>query len=284
MVEEEQDKGVGVAPVRRLGSVEIRGGLVYKRGTRRALELEAVRTRLAQALGERSGRFTVPQVQWLDVPGQLLATEYLPQLVNLHEVAAGAVAEPEAVFQAAGRALATVHRDLRLPAEYVLPLPESLRWAAEEEVPLHGDFCCTNVCWVPGAARLVLLDWASAPLFGGLATYGSRYFDLVWFAWSLFFWMPPQRLLRWRPERLMRALGQGYAEVENRFRWERYLQYRWVVRGLPAQYWKGKRAVVRSGPAELCAQLLGWLRWRRFPRWQANRLNRPTPPKREEVA
>lgn len=254
-----------LASRRRYPPVEIRDGLVYKRGEAPVLEMEALKMGLAAVVGERCGCFWVPQVRRLDLPGEMLVIEHIPQLLNLHQIAVGRSVQPEPVFQAAGRALATVHRELRLPADRIVPLPDYLRSEREDEVAVHGDFCCNNVCYHGSTARIVLLDWSTAPLLGTTANFGSRYFDLVWFAWSLFFWMPPGRVLGWRPEHLMRALAAGYAEVENRFQWERYVRYRWLMRHLPRQYWKGKCAVAPSGLLASGAQLLGWLWWRCFP-------------------
>jgi hypothetical protein len=245
-------------------SVEIRAGLVYKHGPPKGLEMEAFRTCLAAALGESSGLFSVPRVVLSDPAGGTLVTQFVPNLMNLHEIALKD-ADQEEVFRAAGMALATVHRELQLPTERILALPDYLRSAPEDEVALHGDFCWSNVCWERSQRKIVLLDWATAPLLGRVATYGCRYFDLLWFSWSLFFWTPPRRFLQWRPERLIRVLAQGYAEVEKRFQWRRYIEYRSAMRSLPFQYWQGKRAVVPSAPHYTCAELLGWLRWRLFP-------------------
>ncbi len=246
--------------------VNIRDGLVYKRGEPSVLEMEALRMELAATIGEQSGLFSVPKLVLLDLPRGTLITEFVPQLKNLREIALQKELGSKEIFAHAGRALATVHRKLQLPPDKIVPLPDYLRSAVEDEVALHGDFCWSNVCWEANESRIVLLDWASAPSLGCIATYGSRYFDLLWFSWSLFFWTPPGWLLRWHPEHLLTTLAGGYAEIESSFQWKRYIQYRSVMHPLIAQYWRSRRQAGLRRPHHRGAELLGWLRWRLFPR------------------
>jgi len=198
--------------------------------------------------------------------GGTMATEFIPELKDLRQTALENPAEALGIYRKAGSALATVHRELHLPPDMLRPLPDYLMSKADDNVVLHGDFFWGNVCCLPTQRRIVLLDWAAAPLLGGIANYGSRYFDLLWFSWSLFFWTPPRRILCFKPERLVTALISGYAETESRFQWQRYVQYRSSVRPLLLSYWRSKQQVVPSSPVHSCAQLLGWLRWLLFPR------------------
>ena len=134
-----------------------------------------------------------------------------------------------------------------------------------ENVVLHGDFFWGNVCWDPRQNRVVLLDWASAPLLGGMANYGSRYFDLLWFSWTLFFWMPPRRVFSWKAEALARALLRGYQQVEGDFQWKRYRQYRSAIRPLVIHFWKTKLKTLPSPAHYVFAEFLGCMRWFVFP-------------------
>lgn len=246
-------------------SFEIRDGLVYKRGEPVAMEIEGLKTCLAASIGERTGRFAVPRLVVMDRASGMIATEFIPGLKDLDEVAMENPVEASEVFWKAGRALATVHQELRLPQNKLIPVPPYLMADSSDNVALHGDYFFGNVCYFASTRTIVLLDWATAPPLGCVATYGPRYFDLLWFSWSLFFWTPPRWILRWRPERLVTALISGYIEIEPRFEWERYKSYRALMRPLLWRYWTTKRHVSPSSPQQTCAQLLGHLRWLLFP-------------------
>src|ERR1051326_6296280 len=107
-------------------SVQIKDGLVYKYGEAPALELEGLKTRLAGAIAERSGLFIVPGLVSLDLDRKFIATEFVPGLKNLHEVVLENFRNSLSIFESAGRALATVHQQLKLPKEHIIPLPEYL--------------------------------------------------------------------------------------------------------------------------------------------------------------
>ncbi len=245
--------------------MEIKDGVVFKQGEPEVLRMEALKTRLARAIGKRTGLFSVPRLVGLDLRRKTIATEFVPRLKNLRETALENRLACCEAFRSAGRALATVHCELRLPADQLRPLPDYLLSNRDDHVALHGDFFWGNVCYQPEKNQIVLLDWASAPLLGGVVNFGPRYFDLLWFSWNLFFWLPPRRILTWNPERLVRELIGGYRQVEDRFQWQEYVQYRSAMRPLVMRYWKGKRKAVGSTPLHSCAELLGWLRWRAFP-------------------
>ena len=119
-----------------------------------------------------------------------MVTEFIPHLKNLHEIALEKTEGCHDIFESAGRALATVHRELHLPSDKLIPLPDYLMSTTGDNVVSHADFFWGNVCCLPEERRIVLLDWATAPSLGGIASYGSRYFDLLWFSWSLCFWTP----------------------------------------------------------------------------------------------
>jgi phosphotransferase family enzyme len=92
-----------------------------------------------------------------------------------------------------GHSLAVIHRDLVLPDEMIIAVqPEfALRGT---EVFLHGDFNGANVCVTPDSSTIVILDWQMTGRHGGRATYGSRYFDIIWFI-NYMLWTPTTRLL-----------------------------------------------------------------------------------------
>ena len=243
----------------------VKNGLFYKHDEPQVLEMEALRMQLAATIGERSGFFSVPKLMVLDLPANTLAMEFMPGLKNLHEIVRNHEAGCEGIFARAGRALAVVHQELRLPADKVIPLPDYLMSHTGENVALHGDFFWGNVCCRLQEKEIVLIDWSGAPFLGRMCNYGSRYFDLVWFSWPFFVSMPPRLAFRWPAERLVTALISGYETVENSFRWEAYIQYRSAMRPVMWRFWKAKRRLHGSSPAVTCADLIGWLRWLSFP-------------------
>ena len=66
-----------------------------------------------------------------------------------------------------------------LPHEYRQP---------GSEVFLHGDFCLDNICLGKNDSEIFILDWQTTQkIGGGKITYGTRYFDLMWFVYCLFY-------------------------------------------------------------------------------------------------
>lgn len=240
-------------------NVKIREGVVYKQGDLLVLHLEALKMRLASAIGEKTGLFSVPRV--LDSENGTLATEFLPNLKNLREIAIERRSESEEIFRRAGRALAAVHRELTLPVEQIVSLPDYLMSGTSDNVVLHGDFFWGNISWDSARERLVLLDWAAAPVLGGLASYGSRYFDLLWFSWTFFFWTPPRWVFRLQPDQLVTALNSGYAEIGPRLESNRYINYRAAIRPLVIRYWKTKHKRLPSSLPHTIAEIIGSARW-----------------------
>jgi hypothetical protein len=57
------------------------------------------------------------------------------------------------------------------------------------EVFLHGDFNGINVCITECSPSVVVIDWQMTSRHGGKATYGSRYFDVIWFI-NYILWTP----------------------------------------------------------------------------------------------
>jgi aminoglycoside phosphotransferase (APT) family kinase protein len=89
-------------------------------------------------------------------------------------------------MRAIGASLAMVHRDLVLPEGMKMPLPQEYRMACSEAF-LHCDFGLANVRLTPGNGRPVIIDWQVSPRLGTQATYGTRFFDLMWFVYDLFY-------------------------------------------------------------------------------------------------
>ncbi len=160
---------------------------VVKSDTPRLMRVEVEKTRRAGRIGKDSGLFRVPEVLDYDDGKGVAVFERIPGLRTLRR---GVAWGPEYVDLGGrlGTALAVVHRELNLPADMVVPLPEG--FAAEgPDVFLHGDLGVENVGLIPGSSAPVILDWQFTGVHGGEATHGSRFFDVVWFVNTLI-WFP----------------------------------------------------------------------------------------------
>jgi len=164
----------------------IRGHVVEKRGPPRALRIEAEKMQRAAAIGKASGLFRVPELVGLDLEEGVLRMEYVRGLRGIRRVRLPTDRYLRAIEQA-GEALCRIHRDLALPSEFRLSLPDELDHVGTG-VCLHGDYSGENVCVVEreGKIQLVVIDWQTTPRIGIVATYGTRYFDIGWFIGNLF--------------------------------------------------------------------------------------------------
>lgn len=140
----------------------------------------------AEVIAKASGLFRVPELVGLDQEEGVLRMEYIPGLRGIRRARLPADRYLAAVDRA-GEALCRIHRDLALPPEFLLSLPDELDQAGTG-VCLHGDYSGENVCVVErnGVIQLVVIDWQATPRLGSIATYGTRYFDIGWFIGNLF--------------------------------------------------------------------------------------------------
>lgn len=146
--------------------------------------VEAEVTRLAQAVGVKTGLFRVPRVLAHDADTGSITFERLHGLVTLGQFLAGD-RDGHELLARAGEAIAAVHAHMCLPAPLKFAAPASLQSDPSDEVAIHGDFNTLNSCYIPDADELVLLDWSTAPALSEKITTGSRYIDLAQFVRSL---------------------------------------------------------------------------------------------------
>ena len=59
---------------------------------------------------------------------------------------------------------------------------------------MHGDYNGVNICVGKSLKPIVIFDWQMTSVHGGKATYGSRYFDIIWFI-NYLIWTPTIRYL-----------------------------------------------------------------------------------------
>ncbi|OHB74847.1 MAG: hypothetical protein A2Z25_09135 [Planctomycetes bacterium RBG_16_55_9] len=143
----------------------------------------------------------------------MLEFERLSDLVTLLDLAVRKDSRLPGLLKKAGQALAVVHEKLTLPEEMKHELPPEWMAPAGENVFIHGDFACINVCFHEPSGQLVLLDWSAAPLVGRAPTFGSRYFDILLFVSSLFHGAPWRRALSWNAKEMADSFLRGYGEA-----------------------------------------------------------------------
>jgi aminoglycoside phosphotransferase (APT) family kinase protein len=90
-----------------------------------------------------------------------------------------------------------------------MSLPEELSFP-RDEVFLHGDLSVSNVCVMDSEPQIIIIDWQMTPLHGGRSTYGTRYFDIMWFISNLIL-RPDMKFLYSNPvEPVVRAFLDAY--------------------------------------------------------------------------
>ncbi len=182
------------------------------------LATEAEKSRLAAEIGKRTGLFYVPEILRYQPQEGILEFEWLEGLESLTGVALARDPQMTDLCRRAGAALCAIHKQLRLPQRLKIPLPEPASSAPDSDVFFHGDFNGDNVCYDRTRDRLVIVDWSSAPLFGGKPTFGSRYFDVLWFGHFFFCSRPARWFGKWQDLAWYEALIRGYtAEVGSPF-------------------------------------------------------------------
>ncbi|MHC4228705.1 MAG: BUD32 family EKC/KEOPS complex subunit [Planctomycetota bacterium] len=192
--------------------MEFVGDIIRKTGESNLLAVEAAKASRAYEIGKDSGLFVVPKVVGFDIEAGVLEFERLNGLVTLLDLAVRRDRRLHELLGKTGQALGIIHRDLTLPEDMKHELPPGWMAAADENVFIHGDFACINVCFHEPSGNLVILDWSAAPMVGRTPTYGSRYFDILLFVSSLFHGAPYRRILSWDSKEMADTFLKGYGE------------------------------------------------------------------------
>jgi hypothetical protein len=148
------------------------------------IRAEVEKTRRAGDISAGCGLFRTPQVLDYDEARGEVVFERIAGLQPVRLILTD-VTRSRQLLENLGRALAAIHRELRLPAELKIPLPRAY-CGDGEQVFFHGDVSIDNVNVLDGSPLPVILDWQTTPLLGGRATYGTCYFDLAWLLHNLF--------------------------------------------------------------------------------------------------
>ena len=192
--------------------MEIVGEIIRKTGEPDTLAIEAAKASRAFDIGKDCRLFYVPKVVNFDAKTGVLEFERVDGLATLLDMAARKDRRLLELLKKSGQALATIHEKLILPEQMKHELPAEWMACPAENVFIHGDFAGFNLCFDESTDRLVILDWSSAPLLGRNITYGSRFFDIIWFVIFIFYGAPRCCLFNWDAPAMADAFLSGYAE------------------------------------------------------------------------
>jgi SAM-dependent methyltransferase len=158
--------------------IQIGTKTVTKTAPPEKMRVEVEKTRRASKIALDCGLFRVPKVLDFDHANGVAVFERLDVAPVSGSVKWG---EPRRkLAKCLGTSLAVIHRELKLPPDMTVPLPPELAFPCQE-VFLHGDVSVGNVCVGTSWPPIAIFDWQMTPLYGGEATYGTRYFDILWF-------------------------------------------------------------------------------------------------------
>jgi len=165
---------------------------VTKSTTPDTMRVEVEKFRKAFEIGKDCGLFRVPKVLDYDETKGVAVFERIKTIQPVRD-ALFMTSQVKSIMEMVGRSLAIIHQKLTLPREMIIALPTEIDFPGTE-VFLHGDFNGYNVCFEEHSSMIIVLDWQTAAIHGGRATYGSRYFDLLWFV-NYMLWTPTLRYL-----------------------------------------------------------------------------------------
>jgi len=205
--------------------MECLGDIVRKTADSRILAVEAAKASRALEIGKDSGLFCVPKVLNFDAETGVLEFERLSGLVTLLDLAVCRDERLPELLEKAGQALAVVHEKLVLPEEMKREMPPEWMDSSDENVFIHGDFACINVCFHEPSGELVIVDWSAAPSVGRTPTFGSRYFDILLFISSLFHGAPWRQILSWDGKGMARTFLKGYRNAAPQIKLSKFRDY-----------------------------------------------------------
>jgi tRNA A-37 threonylcarbamoyl transferase component Bud32 len=259
--------------VQRKSLIEFSTDSVRKVGDASLLAVEATKTARAGEIGKESGLFYAPRVLDFDRDKGVLKLERLNGLVTLLQLAIDNDARLLELTNRTGRALAVIHEQLVLPEKIKCPL--SPEWMAsnfnggpDQNVFIHGDFASVNVCLHEASGRLVILDWSAAPIVGRNPTFGSRYFDVLWFVACVFRSAPGMKFISWNAEGMADVFLKGYAKYslnDISSELKRYLPQICRLQRQKIRFLAGRKSPCKA-VAYLCSQMFLYTHFRKFLR------------------
>jgi tRNA A-37 threonylcarbamoyl transferase component Bud32 len=177
-----------------------------------SFSIELEKTKQAGRIGEQTGLFYVPRIMGFNEKESFIDYEYIDGLHTVQEITISNHSQLINIYTRIGAALAAIHNNLILPPEMKKNLPDIWMHPESDNIFIHGDFTLHNVCFHKATNRIVILDWSAAPFIGAQHTFGSRYFDITWFIYYIFHFLPAKTITRWRAKNMADAFLKGYIE------------------------------------------------------------------------
>jgi len=224
-------------------TVEIEENTVAKTSAPDLMRVEVEKTRRAYEIGKDCGLFRVPKVLEHDETAGRALFERLDSIRPVREAVPWGK-QYIALAETLGTSLAIIHRELTLPDEMRIPLPTEFA-LPHNEVFLHGDLSVDNVLVGPSWPPIVIIDWQFTPGFGGRATFGSRYFDIMWFMGNLIRRSTPRFLLANPVRPVAKAFMESYCQ-EVGLSWDPNEFAAYAKRSLKHIMLRGKRVSMRG--------------------------------------
>jgi hypothetical protein len=165
--------------------IAIKDDVLIKTGDPQLLRTEVAKNKCAYNIAEQTKLFKVPKVLDFNVARAQVEFEFIPGLKSIRDIVISEeMAKP--LMRRIGLALAAIHKNLKLPDDMLVPLPQSYDMTGTE-VFLHGDYGFANIYVGSNDERIIILDWQATRKVDVPATYGSRYFDLMCFIYNIFY-------------------------------------------------------------------------------------------------
>jgi len=199
------------------GKIQFKNGIARKLVPRDLLKIELEKTKRSRLIGETTGLFYVPEVIGFNEQQSTIDFEYIEDLHTVQEMAISNGHQLLDILTRIGAALFAIHSNLVLPKEMKNNLPNEWMCFEKDNVFLHGDFTAHNICFQKASNRIVIVDWSTADFLGGRCTYGSMYFDITWFIYFMFHFLPARFITRWNARSMADAFIDGYiGDVQDR--------------------------------------------------------------------
>jgi len=248
--------------------MEFVADIARKTGRASLLAVEAAKASRALEIGRDCGLFNVPRVVSFDAEAGVLEFERLRELATLLDLAVGKDTRVPELLDKTGQSLAAIHKELTLPEEMKHELPPAWMGSAGENVFIHGDFACINVCFHEPSGKLVILDFSAAPMVGRTPTFGCLYFDILLFRSSLFQGAPYARILGWNAAGMAQAFLKGYSKTSPEAKLNKLRDYAPEMSSLQRKnIWSlSKQRSPTRAPFYLSRQMLMHARFRSFLR------------------
>ena len=183
---------------------------VRKYGDPVSLAMEVEKMLAAQAIGQSSGMFIVPEVLEFDAVRGELTMSRLSNLIPLRQLK-GSASRDLSFYRCAGEALAIIHQQLSMNSNSRIDLPAKLD-NHKHKCWVHGDYTKQNVgtAMHNGQVTLAIIDWQLSSMYGGNATYGTAIFDIAWFVSGVFLEPPHKQTGQWHMQLKARHFLAGY--------------------------------------------------------------------------